>query len=137
MAKEFESVDIWVGSFPSEERLTKYVEETYSEKDDNAPISQFAADMAQSFYDHDFMERGFLPKATANFRTLIGRHSFSASYFDAAHAAFNKLGPREVDTCVMMWGNEIKNPKSIKKKAYSLYYIGRFSCDPDSPALDK
>jgi hypothetical protein len=95
MAKEFEVVDIWVGLFPSKERLERYFSETYSGDDDGTPISEFARDMGQWFYDHDFLEKGFHPEPTSDFRSLIECYSFSTSYFEAASPEFLKLKMRE------------------------------------------
>jgi hypothetical protein len=50
MAAEFRIVDIWVGSFPSRAAFEGYLRETYGD-DDDTPISKFAADMGQTFYD--------------------------------------------------------------------------------------
>jgi Immunity protein 22 len=60
MAAEFEMVDIWVGNFADEEAFQAYMEEQYDEEDEDAPISAFARDLNQSFYDHDLVESKFL-----------------------------------------------------------------------------
>ncbi|RYX82611.1 hypothetical protein EON83_18745 [bacterium] len=52
------TVDVWVGLFSSRERLEKYLEEIYDD-DDSTPLSEFAGDMDEFFYDHDFFESSF------------------------------------------------------------------------------
>ena len=132
VAKEFEIVDIWVGYFPSAEAVEAYFKETYDEGDDN-PISQFAADMGESFYDHDFMERHFYDEAVTDFSEAIGHHSFSASYGTAAANAFNADPLLPFNVVLLVWNREIQSPVSVFRKPDAiLHYVGRFQSDPKS-----
>ena len=60
MTAEYRFVDVWVGLFPSEGSFKDYLRESYEEEEDeDAPLSKFAEDMGESFYDHDFLEAAY------------------------------------------------------------------------------
>src|SRR5689334_6224566 len=101
VAEEFRAVDIWVCRFPSAQAAEAYFEETYAEEledaeepeDDDRPISQFAGDMGQVSYDHDFMERGeFREPPVSDLGAALAGHSYAASYLAKAVEAFG-AGP--------------------------------------------
>ena len=73
--RETETSHFWVGHFPDGRRVGKYFAETYDEDDDDMPISQFARDQGERFYDHDFMEYGF-SKAAKSIEKLAKGYSF-------------------------------------------------------------
>ena len=79
MAAEFRVVDIWVGSFPSRAAFEGYLHETYGDHD-HAPLSKFAADMGQTFYDHDFLEAAYHEEPSSDLGALLEGHSFARSY---------------------------------------------------------
>jgi hypothetical protein len=131
VAVEFEVVDVWVGQFPSEKAADSYFAETYSRR---RPISQFAADMAERFYDHDFVEREFLPEGISDLSHALAGHSFSSSYLaDVIAAASGADLPAALNTVLLVWGREIEAPVSVRTPHMSLVYIGRFDCDPNAP----
>jgi hypothetical protein len=137
VADEFEVVDVWVGQFPSEEAADDYFEETYADPEDGEeqPISQFAADMGESFYDHDFVEREFHPQGISDLSKALAGHSFSSSYSENVIEAASRADvPEPIDTVLLVWGGEIEAPVSVRTPAMSLVYIGRFDCDPNAPA---
>lgn len=127
MAAEYQVVDIWVGLFSSDEVFDKYFEENYDEDDEDAPITQFAADMKVNFYDHDFFESAHHEKPSSDLAMLLKDHSFSSSYTPQAVAAYQKLAPGPVDSVVLLWGEEIETPQSVKGEGYALHYLGRFA----------
>ena len=130
MAAEYQVVDIWVGHFPSETAFDEYFSEDYEKEDDDAPISQFGADMDASFYDHDFFESAYYEKPSEDLKALLKDHSFSSSYTPQAVAAYQKLNPGAINTVILMWGKEIEDPQSVQGDGYALHYLGRFDCDP-------
>lgn len=117
------TVDVWVGNFPSESDLSAYFEEDYS--DDDTPISKFAADQGQWFYDHDFVERGFF-ETTADLVNALGAHSYAASYIDAVNAAYKALSLPPVNTAVFAFDAEISHPQSVQHERHLLVHLGRF-----------
>jgi hypothetical protein len=131
VAVEFELVDVWLGQFPSEEAADRYFEETYSRR---RPISRFAADMAERFYDHDFVERECHSQGISDLPPALAGHSFSASYLaNVIEAASRADLPAPVNTMLLIWGGEIEAPVSVRTSRMSLVCIGRFDCDPDAP----
>src|SRR5205809_1129756 len=107
MAEEFETVDIWLGLFPSQDRLDKYFDEQYSDDDDETPISEFARDQGVWFYDHDLVERSFHENGENELGLLIGRHSFSASFIESVLASFQTSRPFRYNAAVLVWGKAI------------------------------
>ncbi len=134
MSREFETVSIWLGCFPSEERLDQYLAEHYAE-DDAEPISEFGADQGEAFYDHDFVETGFRVATSA--RQLLRGHSFSKSYLSHVEAAWRSHGLANVNTLVLVWNREIESPCSVKKLDFELAYLGTFPCDTRAGEVDR
>ncbi len=128
VAKEFEIIDVWVGRFSSSELANAYFDETYD--DDDRPISEFAADMGESFYDHDFMERAFHDQASDDFAKALAAHSFSSSYLSAATEAFELHPLKPFNLVLTVCNEEIERPVSVSKSGVMLQYLGRFACDP-------
>ncbi len=133
MAKEFETVAIWLGRFPSEKKLEKYMAERYSD-DDAKPISAFAADQGQVFYDHDFLEFGFRRASSA--RELLRGASFSTSYLGHVEAAWHSQDLSGVNTVILVWNSEIESPRSVHSREYDLTYLGTFACDTNADVLE-
>jgi hypothetical protein len=131
MAAEFRIVDIWIGTFASEAAFEGYLHETYGDEDDT-PMSKFAADMGQTFYDHDFLEAAYHDEPSTELGPLLADHSFARSYSPDAVAAFHRLAPGMINTVILIWGQEIKNPKSVRGTDYDLHHLGRFDSDPDA-----
>ena len=129
MGKTF-LLDIWVGNFESEARLDAYFEENYDE--DDAPISEFAADMGVSFYDHDFLESSFHQTSTDDIAIILEGHSGcdSEAVLSQAQVAF-VAHKTFVNAATLVLNDErdfpqFQNPKSIAKPGASLFYLGRF-----------
>jgi hypothetical protein len=131
MSNSFRSVDIWVGRFASAADLDAYLDETRND-DRDEPISFFAADQNQRFYDHDFVEAEFHP-TTSDFAKLIAGHSFAHSYLSPAATAFKSSGCRTANTVILAFDGTIDAPRSSERTWYSLTYLGRFECVPESP----
>ncbi|WP_165228678.1 immunity 22 family protein [Aquisphaera insulae] len=131
MAAEFEIVDVWLCRFSSDEEADAYFEETYDEDDEDRPISQFAADMGERFYDHDFVERGeFLDPPGDDIAAALGRHSFSSSYLADVVQQSRSASIAPFNLVLLVWNAEISNPKSVTLPGRELQYLGRFRCDP-------
>ncbi|MCE9612138.1 MAG: immunity 22 family protein [Chthoniobacter sp.] len=129
MPNEYEVIDIWIGYFPSEAECSEYLAETYDD-DDAQPISRFAADMRQTFYDHDFVEHSFQSTPSRDLSLSLTHHSFSASYTPAAVAAFSETATGPFNTLLLVWGSQITQPVSVHRDAYWLHHLGTFNCDP-------
>jgi hypothetical protein len=134
MEDDFGEVTVWVGLFPSEERLDAYFHETYRDDDVEEPISDFARDQHQWFYDHDFVERSF-HEPTTDVRELLRHHSFSSSFGAAAEQRARELSQSARNVVVLVWNREVCSPRSVRGCDYDLELLGTFPCDPDAPAL--
>jgi len=120
MAEEFEIVDIWLCRFPSVTAADAYFAKTYG--DDDRPISQFAADMGERFYDHDFMEQGrFHDPPVNDLAKAVARHSFSSSYSAEVVEGF-RLNPFAPFNIVLMMCN-----REIERQCRLLSQIGRYT----------
>lgn len=118
-----ECADIWVGTFPSQAALDAYFEESYSDTDEDPPISQFAADQGEHFYDHDFMEVKYLPGAASMVELLEG---LSGSHHYAAAIAARQAWQPDFNTVVMIMRGEITDPRSVHGEGYTLTYVGQY-----------
>ncbi|MGX5202224.1 hypothetical protein [Aliikangiella sp. IMCC44632] len=56
--------DFWIGNFLTPELQGGYFKEDYDPDDDDDPISKFAEDQGEVWYDHDFLEMGFKSSPT-------------------------------------------------------------------------
>jgi hypothetical protein len=123
---------IWLGRFSSEGDARAYFAEHYNDGDDNdedgeTPISQFAADQGQWFYDHDWLEVSF--QESRDLRALVMQHSFSSDYLEEILSRANSLGLAEqANTFVLADKAEFNHPRSVKTEQYQLWYFGEFSC---------
>ncbi|HAY13692.1 MAG TPA: immunity 22 family protein [Fimbriimonadaceae bacterium] len=118
-----ECADIWVGTFPSQAALDAYFEESYSDTDDDPPISKFAQDQGERFYDHDFMEVKYLPGAASMVELLEG---LSGSHHYAAAITARQAWQPEFNTVVMLMRGEITDPRSVQGEGYTLTYVGQY-----------
>jgi hypothetical protein len=130
MAGDFEVVDLWVGTFTTESAFEDYLRETYEE--DDTPLSKFAADMGESFYDHDFIEVAYHQEPSSDLEALLQEHSFARSYSPKAVAAHGCLVPCAVNAVILVWGKKIEAPRSVRGTDYQIHYLGRYDCDPKS-----
>jgi hypothetical protein len=125
MAPEYDVVDVFVGTFGSQENLHQYLEETYDEDDEDAPVSLFARDLGQSYYDHDLIEASFR-ELTNDFNELSEGLSFAEYWFLSAQKAFDAARITAIDTVILAFGETIDEPQAITGSGYQLHYLGRF-----------
>jgi len=130
MADECNTVDVWVGRFPSSASADAYFHEQFD--DEQRPVSAFAGDQGELFIDHDFMEHESRDSPSADLAGGLSRASFSSSYVREVVAAFGTSPVSSFDTVVLVWGKQIKQPVSVNKESVDLHYLGRFACDPQA-----
>jgi hypothetical protein len=116
---------IWIGLFESKKRLEKYMEETYGEEEDESPISQFARDQMEWYYDHDLVYAEYIRKATV--QSLIEIWNFPEQSVAEVIAAIEKLGLLNANVCLVADKDEFKAPRSATGNGYELWYIGQFN----------
>jgi hypothetical protein len=122
---------VWVGNFPSRERLDQYFDERY---DDDNPVSAFAVGQGARFYDHDLLELDFAPDPTADLRPLLAGHSYSSSYVESVAEAFER-DPAPVNTVVLFFGEELEAPRSVSGEDFDLRYLREFAYDPAADSV--
>jgi Immunity protein 22 len=147
MPNDFTSVDIWVGLFTSADvgqAVFEYVEERDSHwqdgrvnggVNDSAPISQLAEDMGESFIDHDFLCTMWISEPTNDIRHLLLESLITNQFgdpntgeFGEAFIAARYLEQRSdaVNAMILVYGDEVQNPKSVTGTDHWLHYVGRF-----------
>lgn len=129
MTAGFQTVDVWIGRFPSRRDFDAYLAE-HIHDDDNRPISRFAADQNQPYYDHDLVEGSF-KRSTSNVANLLMNHSYAGSYLQMVQEAFHKSGVRAANTIILGFDAVIKSPCSLESGNLWLTYLGRFEILPE------
>jgi hypothetical protein len=126
VANEWDVVDLWVGSFASAKAVEEYFNETYGQ-DDGIPISSFAAEMGQWFYDHDFVYQEFHDPPAQTLEEALERWS----QLSWAHArmlqAFRASPCTPFNLFLVAFGQSIERPKSVDQPGRRLHYLGRFA----------
>lgn len=117
-----ESVHIWLAHFQDFETFKAYFAEQY--EDDDLPVNQFAADQAEDFYDHDWVEASF-QKATT-LRTLIENHSYADNYIEQVLEEATALEEKNFNALIVADSEQFTAPKTQQTVNYSLYYLGQF-----------
>lgn len=128
MASELNSVDVWLGTFHSEAALSEYLQESYSDDHSERPISRFASDQGQWFYDHDIIESTFSGE-TSNIAIALSGCSFAESFLAEVVERFWHA-PFVFDSAILAYGGAIDSPRSADSPHYRLQYLGCFKCDP-------
>ena len=122
----FKIVDVWAGRADSEDRWLDYLRETITD-DDEDPISEFAADQREPFYDHDFLYTEFSARP-ANLRERLRAVSSAATgAFDGWLASRDGDGP--VNAVLMLFGEEVESPRDCDRPGIRLTYLGRFAAE--------
>jgi len=134
MSAEFEIVDVWAGHFRSRSEFDDYLKETYDEENEEAPVSQFAADQEQVFCDHDFVSGSFR-KLSGDFAELCDGLPGGRSWVNAALVAFDASEIKQANTILLAFGRTIQEPRSVNRLNHRLTYLGRFESrlDGDQP----
>jgi hypothetical protein len=122
---ETETSHFWIGRFPSIERLAEYFAETYDDDDegDATPISQFAQDQDETWYDHDYLEYVF-GDAGAGVEVLVSGASYHKQWQSelAQRAAAATVSGQ--NTVVFISQDQIEHARSVVGDDYELRYVG-------------
>lgn len=127
MPSEFDVVDVFVGKFGSKKALAAYLEESFDEDEaeEDAPISAFAKDLGQGFYDTDLLESAFR-KSAKSLDDLCEEMSESNFWLPPARAAFLASGLDQPNTVILAFGETLDTPTSVIGPNYQLHHLGRF-----------
>ncbi len=121
---------VWIARFASEDDLDEYMEEMFADEDDDleddedTPISRFAADQGELFYDHDLVYAQFHEQADA--RSLIEGWGFPDDAVEVVVDAIQRLNAKKANTCFVADKDEFAEPKSVQGDGYELWYLGQF-----------
>ncbi|MFW2383273.1 MAG: immunity 22 family protein, partial [Acidimicrobiales bacterium] len=127
---------VWVGSFASAARFSSYVDERLN-RGEGTPLSEFAQDQGETWYDHDWIEVCFGDSGPVGPAALIRRLSFSDRYASSAiaEAERQRIGP--VNGAITINASAITNPTSVSGVGYDLHFLGSFDPnDYEIPTFD-
>ena len=133
MSEPRHTMHLWAGTFPSEERLHDYFQETYDEEDEDAPLSQFAADLGAERYDHDFTERGYADRPVTP-RELAEGHSYAEQWAGTFADRVAAAGLESINTLATMYERPDDPldfaPTTCRGDGYALHYLGAVPVRP-------
>jgi hypothetical protein len=121
-----ETSHFWLGRFVSEKALARYLVEVYDEDDvdrEHTPLSEFARDQGEKWYDHDFMEHGYRPEASS-VEELVAGHSYSEQWAAELARRATEAGLVGDNMVVSISQDQIDAPRSVKGDGYWLHYLG-------------
>jgi hypothetical protein len=121
---ETETSHFWVGRFPKALAET-YFAEVYPDDEDRerTPLSAFARDQGEGFYDHDFLEYGFSsrPKPVEK---LVEGYSYSDQWGAELARRAAEAGLTGVNWFAFISEGEIERPRSVQGDGYWYHYLG-------------
>lgn len=124
--QDMETSHFWLGHFASEKRVADYLVEVYDEEDEDrehTPLSQFACDQGETWYDHDFLEHGFQENAPS-VEDLVDGYSYSEQWSAELARRAAEGGLTQVNTLVFISEDQIQKPRSAEGDGYRLHYLG-------------
>ena len=110
----------WVGHLPEDLR-GRYFEEALDEGDD-APLSLFARDQGQKYYDHDFLEYGWGTAQTV--QELVSGYSYSDQWANEFARRVGAANLPPFDFFMFISKQEVRHPRSVHGDGYWLHYLG-------------
>jgi hypothetical protein len=124
--RDTETSHFWLGHFPNEKRVAEYLAEVYDEDDEDrehTPLSQFARDQGEKWYDHDFMEHGF-KKNAKSVDDLVNGYSYYEQWSAELVRRAAEAGLTKVNMLLFIGKDQIDIPRSVEGDGYNLYYMG-------------
>ena len=125
--KRIQKNHFWLGAFLNKNVFFDYFGEEYSE-DDNVPISKFAKDQGECWYDHDFVEMGFNESANS-VQELVKPYSYSDQYAAELAAKADELQIHKPNSFVFIETRQIKVPRTVKNNEFELHYLGELAIE--------
>jgi hypothetical protein len=124
--RDTEPSHFWLGHFPNEKRVAEYVAEVYDDDDEDrehTPLSQFARDQGEKWYDHDFMEHGF-KKNAKSVEDLVNGYSYHEQWSAELARRAAEAGLTKVNMLLFISKDQINKPRSVEGDGYKLHYMG-------------
>lgn len=117
----------WVGNFKSEDLFYEFFEEDkrfYDEEaDENGYVSEFSASQSENWIDFDFLECGF-ESNNKPFNEKFSKYSYSTEWMEAVENKIKELNLTDLNAIAFINKSEIEKPVSVKRKNFSLHYLG-------------
>jgi len=122
----------WVGYFPSQERFSRFMEESYSD-DDDVPMNEFCASQGTTWYDHDWIGASYEPEKSVE--DYFNETSWA--YGEGENTRLLELalqtGMKVINTYITFYeySKYVKDegcpgPRSFSGVDYELVYLGRY-----------
>lgn len=130
-------VAVWAGAFPKKSDFNAYLKETYGDEDDDeTPISQFAADLKQPFYDHDYVFGEWYKGKPRSVEAMLEGWRGADSFVAEAVAAAKKKKVADGNTIIIAYDHQFNSKRWPKDSP--LRFLGNFpySDAPPEPAHD-
>jgi Immunity protein 22 len=124
MAKT-ETLHFWVGSIP-EPVASTYFKEVYDENGEDreqTPLSAFAGDQGETWYDHDCLEMGFRT-GDQPFAVWFRPHSYSEQWGEELLRRLSAVDLGPIDWFAFIEESQIAAPRSVEGDGYWLRYLG-------------
>ena len=144
MRKNTETSDFWLCIFPDEDTYSEYfgynLDAYYLLDDDPAfvpivlfekyyqeyPISQFAADQGESYFDQNKIEMGFSHNA-ATIADLVEGFSYSQQYVVELQKRADALGLSGINVFAFVTSGPIREPRSFRSELFEGHYVGKIT----------
>jgi hypothetical protein len=124
--RDTETSHFWLGHFPNEKRVAEYLAEVFDDEDEDrkhTPLSEFAADQGEKWYDHDFMEHGF-KKNAKSVEDLVNCYSYYEQWSAELARRAAEAGLTKLNMLIFICKDQIDEPRSIEREEYRLHYMG-------------
>ena len=124
--RDTEISHFWLGNFRNESGVSEYLEEIYDEDDEDGehtPLSQFARDQGETWYNHDFMEHGF-KKNAKSVEDLVNGYSYFEEWSAELARRAAEAGLSKINMLLFISKDQIDKPRSVEGDGYMLHYLG-------------
>jgi len=112
----------WVGTIPEDFPASYFAEDYSDERGDNDPLSPFARDQGETWYDHDFLEYGWSLAPTI--AELVAGYSYSEQWAAELSRRAEAAGLRGINFFVFIDEAQIAAPRSVETRDGTLHYMG-------------
>jgi hypothetical protein len=116
---EMDRCHFWLGLFQDRAQIDEYLREKYG--DDDEPISLFAADQGELFYDHDWVSVEW--SGNGSLEELLQKWSVPEAAARTIKDVANKRGIR-CNALFVANQDEFDNPASVHNDSYAVEYVG-------------
>lgn len=134
-------VSVWLGTVSSKKVFNEYVrirhEEIAQEDDDNVPpISDFAADCRDQWYDSSWWAEKWVRKPIP-VADMIDQFNWSESFRDATLAAARKKRLHEANAAIVLYHHQLKPPRWPKSSPVTFICSTPFRTGDEIPPIPK